>query len=135
MSDGGVASHGAGGWPSRAGLVRSDEELLRDYHRSRDRRVRDLLVERHMGVALWCARRFEDRGERLEDLRQEALLALVSALERFDPDRDVSFVTFAVPTIFGSLRRHLRDRAYALRLPRRLIDARPIVPELLLFAQ
>jgi RNA polymerase sigma-B factor len=110
-------------------LEPSDEELFRRYRRTGDRAVRDLLVERHLAVALWCARRFQAQGERLEDLRQEALIALVCAVDRFDPDYGVAFMTFAVPTIVGTLRRHLRDRVPMLRARRPVHEARPIVHE------
>src|SRR5262249_47029251 len=62
------------------------------------------------------------RGEELDDLRQVALIALVQAVERYDPTRGVAFSTFATPTIVGSLKRHLRDRTWAIRPPRTLHD-------------
>jgi RNA polymerase sigma-B factor len=81
---------------------------------------RDRLVGSHLGLAHSLARQFIGRGEELEDLRQVALLALVQAAERFDASRGFAFSTFAMPTIVGSLKRHLRDRSWAVRPPRTL---------------
>jgi RNA polymerase sigma-B factor len=93
-----------------------------EYHRTRDRRLRDKLVEAHLGVAYALARGFAGHGEELEDLRQVALLALFKSVERFDPDFGVSFSTFATPTIVGELKRHLRDHGWAVRPPRDVQD-------------
>jgi RNA polymerase sigma-B factor len=83
-----------------------------------DLRLRDQLVEAHLGLAYSISRRFEGRGEERDDLRQVALIGLTRAVERFDPDRGVTFSTFAAPTITGSLKRHLRDHTWIVRPPR-----------------
>lgn len=84
---------------------------------------RDAMVERHLGLARHLALRYSDSGEPLEDLFQVASLGLVNAVDRFDPSRGVSFTTFAVPTILGELKRHFRDRGWAIHVPRDLKDA------------
>ena len=86
----------------------------------RDREIRDERVHSHLGLAHQLARRFGNRGETHDDLVQVASLALVRAAERFDPDRGVMFSTFAAASIIGELKRHFRDRGWAVRAPRRL---------------
>jgi RNA polymerase sigma factor (sigma-70 family) len=85
-----------------------------------DTYARDRLVEQHMDLAWSLARRFAGWGEQLDDLRQVAMLGLVTASHRFDPSRGYAFSTFATPTIIGTLKRHLRDHAWAIRPPRSL---------------
>ena len=82
--------------------------------------LRDLLVTEHMPVAEHIARRFSHRGESQEDLQQVATLGLINAVDRFDPQRGVDFLSYAVPTIMGEVRRHFRDTGWAVRMPRRL---------------
>jgi RNA polymerase sigma-B factor len=73
-----------------------------------------------MRLAEFLARRFVHRGEPLDDLRQVALVGLLKAVERFEPDRGLQFSSFAMPTIVGELKRHFRDRGWAVRVPRRV---------------
>jgi RNA polymerase sigma-B factor len=82
--------------------------------------IREHVVERCLPLAEHIARRFDGRGEGFEDLVQVARLGLVNAVDRFDPDRGADFVSFAVPTIMGEVRRHFRDTAWAVRVPRRM---------------
>ena len=91
-----------------------------EYRRTRDRNLRNALVEEHMRLAEFLARRFANRGEPLDDLRQVALIGLLKAVERFEPDRGLQFSSFAMPTILGELKRHFRDRGWAVRVPRRV---------------
>ncbi|MEU3144711.1 SigB/SigF/SigG family RNA polymerase sigma factor [Streptomyces sp. NPDC006999] len=85
--------------------------------------VRDELVTAWLPMAHRIAGRFRDRGESVEDLRQVAALGLVKAVDRFDPDRG-AFESYAVPTITGEVKRHFRDRMWALRVPRRVQELR-----------
>jgi len=94
-----------------------DEDFVR-YRETGDRRVRNRLVERHRQVAEPHVRRYRGRGVEEDDLRQMALLAVLKAVERFDPERGVAFSTFASRTIDGELKRHFRDRAWTVRPPR-----------------
>lgn len=82
--------------------------------------IRERVVERCLPLAEHIARRFDGRGESFEDLLQVARLGLVNAVDRFDPERGADFVSFAVPTIMGEVRRHFRDTAWAVRVPRRM---------------
>src|SRR5262245_17093360 len=78
-----------------------DAERFRRYRASGDRRLRNELIENHRWLALHCAKRFANKGEPLDDLIQVALLGVLKAVERFDPDFGATFATFAVPTITG----------------------------------
>jgi len=93
---------------------------FRAYRESASRDARNGLVEEHISVADFLARRFANRGEPSDDLRQVAFVGLVKAVERFDPDRGVAFASFAVPTITGEIKRHFRDRTWSVRVPRNL---------------
>jgi len=95
-------------------------DLFVEYRATGDRALRNQLVEEHVRLAEFLARRFAQRGEPIDDLRQVALLGLLKAVERFDPDRGVQFSSFATPTILGELKRHFRDRGWAVRVPRRI---------------
>lgn len=91
-----------------------------EFASSGDARLRDELVAAHMGLAEYLARRFANRGEPLDDLVQVASLGLLKAVDRFDLDRGVEFSTYATHTIVGELKRHFRDRGWAIRAPRRM---------------
>ncbi|QNG19903.1 SigB/SigF/SigG family RNA polymerase sigma factor [Rhodococcus triatomae] len=82
--------------------------------------LRDRLVKRCLPLAEHIARRFDGRGESHDDLVQVARVGLVNAVDRFDVERGSDFVSFAVPTIMGEVRRHFRDTGWAVRVPRRL---------------
>jgi RNA polymerase sigma-B factor len=85
-----------------------------------DTEARDELVLLHRPLAEYLARRFAGRGEAKEDLEQVAVIALIKAIDRFDLSREVKFSTYATATIVGELKRHFRDKGWALRVPRRL---------------
>ncbi len=83
-------------------------------------RVRDELVEQHLPLVEYLARRFRNRGEPLDDLVQVATIGLIKSVDRFDLERGVEFSTYATPTIVGEIKRHFRDKGWAIRVPRRL---------------
>ena len=86
--------------------------------------VRDQLVEMHLPLVEHLARRFRNRGEPLDDLVQVATIGLIKSVDRFDPERGVEFSTYATPTIVGEIKRHFRDKGWAVRVPRRLQELR-----------
>jgi RNA polymerase sigma-B factor len=86
--------------------------------------LRDKAIEAWMPLAHRLANRYAGRGEPTDDLQQVALLGLIKAVDRFDDDRGVDFVGFAIPTIVGELKRHFRDRTWSIRVPRRLQELR-----------
>lgn len=101
--------------------------LLAEYARldgadPRRSELRERLVVGYLPVARHIARRFASRGEPTDDLEQVATIGLLGALERFDPEHGRDFLSFAVPTIMGEVRRHFRDRTWSVRTPRRVKD-------------
>jgi RNA polymerase sigma-B factor len=97
-----------------------DHTLFKRLRRTGNTGDRDELIERFMRLAERVARRYTRPGEPIDDLLQVARLALVKAVDRFDPERGVAFSSYAVPTIAGELKRFLRDTSWALHVPRAL---------------
>src|SRR3954452_20013436 len=120
--------------PRRTGMVRmlsdaassgpertkEDRELFMRHQREGDPAAREALVERFLPLARQLARRYQRAEEPLEDLVQVASLGLIKAIDRFEADREVAFSSYAVPTILGEIKRHFRDRTWAVRVPRDL---------------
>jgi RNA polymerase sigma-B factor len=106
--------------------VRKDRDrvrrAIRAHFENRDPETRNEVLAAYQGLAYSLAARFGQRGEELDDLNQVALIGLLKAIERFDPDRGTELTTFATATIMGELKRHLRDRGWSVRLPRRVHD-------------
>ncbi|HTY70892.1 MAG TPA: RNA polymerase sigma factor SigF [Actinomycetes bacterium] len=88
------------------------------------RRLRDELVALHLPLVEHLAGRFRNRGEPYDDLVQVGTIGLINAVDRFDVERGVEFSTYATPTVVGEIRRHFRDKGWAVRVPRRLQDLR-----------
>ncbi|MFG2112639.1 RNA polymerase sigma factor SigF [Streptomyces sp. NPDC048718] len=86
--------------------------------------LRDRLVRMHLPLVEHLARRFRNRGEPLDDLTQVATIGLIKSVDRFDPERGVEFSTYATPTVVGEIKRHFRDKGWAVRVPRRLQELR-----------
>jgi RNA polymerase sigma-B factor len=84
--------------------------------------LRNKLVTGYLPVVQHIARRFAGRGEPVDDLEQAGTVGLLNAVDRFEPDRGIDFLSYAVPTITGEVRRHFRDRTWSMRVPRRLKD-------------
>ena len=91
--------------------------------------LRATLITGYLPVARNIARRFVHRGDLVDDLEQVATLGLIGAVDRFDPDRGFDFLSFAVPGITGEVRRHFRDRARTIRIPRRITQLQAAVHE------
>ena len=92
--------------------------LFTEYAKTREIHIRDKLVESYLPLAKSVARRYEGRGIEIEDLQQVASMALLKAVERFEPERGYRFVTYAVPTIAGDVRNYIRDKTGSMRMPR-----------------
>jgi RNA polymerase sigma-B factor len=97
-----------------------ERALLSRYHLEGDEQARTQLVESMMPLVRQIAQSYSGRGEQVDDLIQVGSIGLLNAIERFDLDREVRLSTFASPTISGEIKRHFRDRTWALRTPRDL---------------
>ena len=108
--------------------------LLADYARTRDRDVMAQLVEGYLPLCRTIAWKFRGQGVETEDLEQVAAIALMKAIERFEPERGFKFTTFAMPTIAGEVRNHIRDKGGAIRVNRdtrsRLYQLRKVTDQL-----
>jgi RNA polymerase sigma-B factor len=94
--------------------------LLHEYHRHGDLEAREQLIQRYLPLVRRLARRHAGRGERVEDLVQVGSIGLINAIDRFELDRGVDLSAYAIPSIVGEIKRHLRDRTWPIRIPRRL---------------
>ena len=119
--------------PSRP-RIRHDAEERELFALRPDAAAREELVRRFLPLAEYLARRFSGRGESHDDLFQVASLGLLNAIDRFDTERDVQFTTYAAATIVGEIKRHFRDKGWAIRVPRRLQEVglrmNSVLPEL-----
>ena len=104
--------------PGSEEQLAGERQLLRRYARDPTPAVREELVDRFMPLARRLAARYAGGAEPFDDLVQVASMALVKAVDRFDPARGTAFSTFAVPTILGELKRHFRDRGWSVHVPR-----------------
>jgi RNA polymerase sigma-B factor len=113
---------------STRGASTLSREELRDLHRryrqstdaAERERIREQLVDSYQSLVHFLARKFQNRGEPLEDIVQVGFLGLIKAIERFDPELGNEFTTFATPTVAGEIKRYFRDKGWAIRFPRRL---------------
>jgi RNA polymerase sigma-B factor len=118
-------------WGSRGS--RSAEDLLTYMNRLDEddplrERVRAELVDLHTPLARRIARRYAHRGEATEDLEQAAFLGLVKAINRYDPDLGDNFLAYATPMMNGEVKRHFRDRAWSVHMPRPLQELSLALP-------
>jgi RNA polymerase sigma-B factor len=98
--------------------ARREQELLRRIHRNGDRAARDQLAAEMLPLARALAGRYAGRGEPLDDLVQVACVGIMKAIDGFDITREVRFSSYATPTVLGEIKRHFRDRTWAMRVPR-----------------
>jgi RNA polymerase sigma-B factor len=101
-------------------MAENDKVLLRRYHEQGDLQAREQLIEQYMSLVRSLARRYSYRGEQLDDLVQIGSIGLIKAIDRFDLSRSVELTTYATPNIIGEIKRHFRDRGWAVRVPRGL---------------
>ena len=108
-----------------------DKVLLRRYHEDGDLQAREELIERYMSLVRSLARRYSYRGEQLDDLVQIGAIGLIKAIDRFDIERGVELTTYATPNIIGEIKRHFRDKGWAVRVPRGLQELNVQVSKLI----
>jgi RNA polymerase sigma-B factor len=123
-----VGLAGGGQEPRRRSAGASREHvhsLIREYREDGNLLARDRLIQQYMPLVKSLARRHSMRGEQYEDLVQVGCIGLIKAVDRFDPQRRVEFGAFAIPNVAGEIKRHLRDRGWPIRIPRRLQELRP----------
>ena len=101
-------------------MAENDKALLRRYHEHGDLAAREQLIEQYMSLVRSLARRYAYRGEQLDDLVQIGAIGLIKAIDRFDLNRGVELTTYATPNIIGEIKRHFRDKGWAVRVPRGL---------------
>jgi len=101
-------------------VAENDKILLRRYHEQGDLQAREQLIEQYMSLVRSLARRYAYRGEQFDDLVQIGAIGLIKAIDRFDVNRGVELTTYATPNIIGEIKRHFRDRSWAVRVPRGL---------------
>jgi len=101
-------------------MAENDKILLRRYHEHGDLQAREQLIEQYMSLVRSLARRYSYRGEQFDDLVQIGAIGLIKAIDRFDLSRGVELTTYATPNIIGEIKRHFRDRGWAVRVPRGL---------------
>jgi RNA polymerase sigma-B factor len=117
----------AGGHIESASRAAREQELLRRYHRGGDVRARDQLAEEMLPLARALAGRYAGRGEPMDDLIQVACVGIMKAIEGFDLEREVRFSSYATPTVLGEIKRHFRDRTWAMRVPRGMQELQLLV--------
>ena len=101
---------------------RQAERLVAEFAKTRDPRLRDRIVLMHDRMVRYLASRFDSRLSPQEDVVQVAYIGLISAIDRFDPKKGGSFITYAIPTIVGEIKRYFRDQTWVLKAPRKLRD-------------
>ena len=95
-------------------------ELFSNYRQTGDKKLRNEIVEKYLYIAQILSKRFVNRGIDYDDIYQVAVLGIIYAVDRFDPDRGVSFATYATPTVLGEIRKYFRDKGNFIRVPRAL---------------
>ena len=94
--------------------------MFLEYRKTKDPKLRNRIVEDHMYMVDILINKYRNKGVEYDDLYQVASLALISAVERFDPEKGFEFSSFATPTIVGDIKKHFRDKAWSMKVPRRV---------------
>ncbi len=96
------------------------KEKFIEYQKTKDKALRDELIEEHIYLAEILAKKYTGRGIDYEDIFQVASVGLILAVDRFDPSKGYVFSSYATPTIIGEIKRHFRDKGWTIKVPRRI---------------
>ncbi len=96
------------------------KELFRSYKENRDKKTRDILIEKHLYIAEILSKKYANRGIEYDDIYQVACIGLIYAIDRYDIDKGYEFSSFATPTIIGEIKKYFRDKGWTIRVPRRI---------------
>ena len=108
----------------------TEKDLFLEYRKTKDPKLRNRIVEDHMYMVDILINKYRNKGVEYDDLYQVASLALISAVERFDPDKGFEFSSFATPTIVGDIKKHFRDKAWSMKVPRRVKELSVKLPKI-----
>ena len=106
-----------------------NKEMFRKYAETKDITIRNKIVEENLYMVDILIRRYLGKGVEKDDLYQVGALALINAVERFDPDKGFEFSSFATPTILGEIKKYFRDKGWSLKVPRRLKEISVALPK------
>lgn len=111
------------------------KKLFGIYNKNRDMEIRNILIERHMYLANILSKKYINKGVEFEDIYQVASLALIYAIDRYNPEKGYEFSSFATPTIMGEIKKYFRDKVWTLKVPRRIQELSKKVNEVKLELQ
>jgi RNA polymerase sigma-B factor len=103
------------------------DKLYAEYAQTRDKDLRDRLVAANLDMVKYLAFKFAQRGEPLEDLIQVGSIGLLKALERFQPEMGIKFISYATPTIVGEIKRYFRDKGWSVKVPRKIKERKGLI--------
>lgn len=96
------------------------KSLFKEFKKTKDKKIRDILIERHLYIAEILAKKYVNRGIDYDDIFQVASIGLIYAIDRYDIDKGYEFSSFATPTIIGEIKKYFRDKGWTIRVPRRI---------------
>ncbi|MGI6203831.1 MAG: SigB/SigF/SigG family RNA polymerase sigma factor [Anaerovoracaceae bacterium] len=106
----------------------TEKEMFREYRKTRDIELRNRLVEDHLYMVDILIKKYLGKGVERDDLYQVGAMALISAVDRFDPEKGFEFSSFATPTIIGEIKKYFRDKGWSMKVPRRLKEISVAIP-------
>ncbi|MBE7030100.1 MAG: sigma-70 family RNA polymerase sigma factor [Ruminococcaceae bacterium] len=100
----------------------AQDVLFKQYVQTRNPKLRNQIIEKYLYIPEIITKRYVGKGVEYDDLYQVACVGLIHAVERFDPDKGIKFVSFATPTVLGEVRRYFRDKGFLIKLPRKIYE-------------